>query len=160
MRFKRISSQQSTITPPSIIPFKVKYFLRDTASTLFESSRELITQPFGAILIFQSLFEYAVSWWVKLKWTVNPFQSMKLLWDTFVSMLTAMLLFIFSLRIAFQTISIGDSFDSFSLIILYASSAAFLIDIFVELNTGILCRGELIQDKRFILMNYFKGRFI
>lgn len=42
---------------------------------------------------------------------INPYSSKKLIWDFFVTILTTMLFYIFSLRMVFYQNNIGDTFE-------------------------------------------------
>ncbi|EAS07612.2 cation channel family protein (macronuclear) [Tetrahymena thermophila SB210] len=51
-------------------------------------------------------------------------------------------------------------FDIFQAVIIPTSFFFWIIDLFIELNTGVLERGELIVDKVYIASKYFKQRLI
>ena len=85
-----------------------------------------------------------------------PYSTFKLIWDSWIACLTCFILYMFSLRILFQETKIGSIFDIYQFVFFTLGIIFWTLDIFIELNTGILDRGELIEDKRYIQKTYLK----
>lgn len=77
-----------------------------------------------------------------------------------MAVITSIILFIFSLLMIFNTEKIGGLFDDCSTIAMYLSLFAYPIDIFIQMNTAVLEKGELNEDKTYIRMHYFSRRLL
>ncbi|KAL4429309.1 hypothetical protein ABPG74_002295 [Tetrahymena malaccensis] len=161
----------------TVIPFKAKYFTRDEASqiikenqqfnTLSKKSSNILMAPLNFMSNFikcqklqKSLQNNFIKLWFQKIPALNPYSKKKLIWDSCMTLITFLVLYIFSLRIVFENNQIGSLFDIFQAIIIPTSFFFWIVDMFIELNTGVLERGELIVDKVYIASKYLRQRLI
>ncbi|KAL4456036.1 hypothetical protein ABPG73_011548 [Tetrahymena malaccensis] len=116
----------------TVIPFKAKYFTRDEASQIIKENQQFNTlkQFYQTMVLKNTSIESVQQEKIDLGF-MHDFNNLSC-----------------------------SLFDIFQAIIIPTSFFFWIVDMFIELNTGVLERGELIVDKVYIASKYLRQRLI